>query len=61
MEGTSGFGFELSMRVKREPGDINPPTWPAALMQALSRYVFQSGAQGALLLIFCQFEAAIGY
>ena len=42
-DGPSGFGFELTFRLKREPGEANPPTWPAALMQALARYVFQSG------------------
>jgi len=41
-DGPSGFGFELTFRLKREPGESNPPTWPAALMQALARYVFQS-------------------
>ncbi|XP_025095733.1 suppressor of fused homolog [Pomacea canaliculata] len=41
-DGPSGFGFELTMRLKREPEETNPPTWPAALMQALARYVFQS-------------------
>ncbi|ELU09419.1 hypothetical protein CAPTEDRAFT_156783 [Capitella teleta] len=38
----SGFGFELTFRLKREPEETAPPTWPAALMQALARYVFQS-------------------
>uniref|UniRef100_A0A2P2HXG0 Suppressor of fused homolog n=2 Tax=Hirondellea gigas TaxID=1518452 RepID=A0A2P2HXG0_9CRUS len=38
----SGFGFELTMRLKREPTDKAPPTWPAALMQSLAKYVFQS-------------------
>ncbi|XP_039263815.2 suppressor of fused homolog [Styela clava] len=38
----SGFGFELTMRLKREPGETGPPTWPAELLQALGRYVFQS-------------------
>lgn len=42
-EGPSGFGFELTFRLKREKGEMSPPTWPAALMQALARYVFQSG------------------
>ena len=42
-EGPSGFGFELTFRLKREPGETNPPTWPATLMQALARYVFQTG------------------
>lgn len=39
----SGFGFELTMRLKREAGETGPPTWPAELLQALARYVFQSG------------------
>lgn len=41
-DGPSGFGFELTFRLRREPGETNPPTWPAALMQSLARYVFQS-------------------
>ncbi|XP_053203998.1 suppressor of fused homolog [Panonychus citri] len=37
----SGYGFELTFRLKKddEPG---PPTWPAMVMQALAKYVFQS-------------------
>ena len=42
-EAPSGFGFELTFRLKREKGEMAPPTWPATLMQALARYVFQSG------------------
>lgn len=42
-EGPSGFGFELTFRLRREAGETAPPTWPAELMQGLSRYVFQSG------------------
>ncbi|KAG8222758.1 hypothetical protein J437_LFUL008156 [Ladona fulva] len=38
----SGFGFELTFRIKREPEETAPPTWPAALMQALAKYVFNS-------------------
>ncbi|XP_078499782.1 suppressor of fused homolog isoform X2 [Lissotriton helveticus] len=41
-EGLSGFGFELTFRLKREAGESAPPTWPAELMQGLARYVFQS-------------------
>jgi len=41
--GPSGFGFELTFRLRREPGETAPPTWPATLLQALARYVFQSG------------------
>ncbi|XP_065156532.1 suppressor of fused homolog [Atheta coriaria] len=42
-DGTSGFGFELTFRLKREPGESSPPTWPATLMQSLAKYVFHSG------------------
>lgn len=42
-EGLSGFGFELSFRLRREPEETAPPTWPATLMQSLAKYVFQSG------------------
>ncbi|XP_065338196.1 suppressor of fused homolog [Cloeon dipterum] len=38
----SGFGFELTFRLKREIEEITPPTWPATLLQALAKYVFQS-------------------
>ncbi|XP_070540904.1 suppressor of fused homolog [Ptychodera flava] len=41
-EGPSGFGFELTFRLKREATETAPPTWPAELMQGLARYVFQS-------------------
>ncbi len=43
VDGSSGFGFELTLRLKQEMDETAPPTWPAALMQALARYVFQSG------------------
>lgn len=39
----SGFGFELTMRVRCEEGEKSPPTWPATLMQNLARYLFQTG------------------
>jgi len=39
----SGFGFELTFRLRREAGETAPPTWPATLMQSLAKYVFQSG------------------
>ncbi|CAL8106731.1 unnamed protein product [Calicophoron daubneyi] len=41
----SGFGFELTLRVRRDPGELHPPTWPAHLLQSLARYVFRSQAQ----------------
>ncbi|XP_019877711.1 suppressor of fused homolog isoform X2 [Aethina tumida] len=42
-EDSSGFGFELTFRLKREPEETAPPTWPATLMQSLAKYVFHSG------------------
>ncbi|KAH8019712.1 hypothetical protein HPB51_021034 [Rhipicephalus microplus] len=39
----SGFGFELTFRLRKEPDETGPPTWPAAVMQGLAKYVFQSG------------------
>ncbi|XP_072398428.1 suppressor of fused homolog [Diabrotica undecimpunctata] len=42
-ESLSGFGFELTFRLRREPEETAPPTWPATLMQSLAKYVFQSG------------------
>lgn len=41
----SGFGFELTFRLRKEEGDTAPPTWPAAVMQGLAKYVFQSGKE----------------
>ena len=39
---TSGYGFELTFRLKR--GDEEqPPVWPINLLQNLARYVFSSG------------------
>ncbi|OQR71854.1 suppressor of fused-like [Tropilaelaps mercedesae] len=38
----SGFGFELTFRLRKEERDTAPPTWPAAVMQGLAKYVFQS-------------------
>ncbi|KAJ8980094.1 hypothetical protein NQ317_008555 [Molorchus minor] len=35
--------FELTFRLKREPEETAPPTWPATLMQSLAKYVFHSG------------------
>ncbi|KAF5295325.1 hypothetical protein FQA39_LY13190 [Lamprigera yunnana] len=42
-DGISGYGFELTFRLKRQPEETAPPTWPATLMQSLGKYVFQSG------------------
>lgn len=38
----SGYGFELTFRLKREDEE-QPPVWPVSLLQNLARYVFSSG------------------
>jgi hypothetical protein len=40
---TSGWGFELTFRLRKSPSDGDPPAWPLSLMQNLARYVFQTG------------------
>lgn len=39
----SGWGFEFTFRLRRDPADDSPPMWPAGLLQNLARYVFSSG------------------
>lgn len=39
----SGFGFELTFRLARDPGAETPPIWPINFLQNLARYVFESG------------------
>lgn len=39
----SGFGFELTFRLKKEEGEEEPPAWALNLLQNLGRYVFNSG------------------
>ncbi len=36
----SGWGFELSFRLKRQDGETSPPEWPLPVLQNLARYVF---------------------
>ncbi|KAF7256238.1 hypothetical protein EG68_06989 [Paragonimus skrjabini miyazakii] len=44
-EDPSGFGFELTLRIRRDATETSPPTWPAHLLQSIARYVFHSQAQ----------------
>ncbi|MHA7966921.1 suppressor of fused domain protein [Paenibacillus sp. CAU 1782] len=39
----SGYGFELTMRLAKAPGEGEPPAWSMNLLQNLARYVFKSG------------------
>lgn len=39
----SGFGFELTLRLKTEPDSAEPPIWVLNFLQNLARYVFKSG------------------
>jgi suppressor of fused-like protein len=38
----SGWGFELSFRLKRGPKEKLPPEWPLPFLQKLARYVFNT-------------------
>jgi hypothetical protein len=40
---TSGYGFELTIRVRRGPDELAPPNWALNLLQELARYVFETG------------------
>lgn len=39
----SGFGFELTFRLRKNPNDSSPPPWPANILQSLAKYVFHTG------------------
>ncbi|MFG1857079.1 suppressor of fused domain protein [Actinomadura geliboluensis] len=39
----SGWGFEFTFRLARDPAEEKPPVWAANLLQNLGRYVFTSG------------------
>lgn len=38
----SGWGFELTFRLARAPGEEQPPSWAMNFLQNLGRYVFKS-------------------
>lgn len=40
---TSGFGFELTLRLARAPAESAPPRWALDMLQNLARYVYDSG------------------
>ncbi|EIT86238.1 BtrU protein [Fictibacillus macauensis ZFHKF-1] len=39
----SGYGFELTFRLKKETGETEPPMWVISLLQNLARYVMSTG------------------
>ncbi len=39
----SGWGFELTFRLVRQPTEEHPPDWPLSFLQNLARYVYDSG------------------
>eukprot|EP00658_Telonema_sp_P-2_P032389 TRINITY_DN2399_c0_g3_i1.p1 TRINITY_DN2399_c0_g3~~TRINITY_DN2399_c0_g3_i1.p1 ORF type:complete len:301 (+),score=67.61 TRINITY_DN2399_c0_g3_i1:94-996(+) len=41
-EGLNGFGFELTLRATKMPGEDTAPIWVFALMQKLARHCFQN-------------------
>lgn len=42
-EENSGYGYELTIRVKKEINGNEPPKWPVKLLQALAKYSFENG------------------
>lgn len=40
---TSGWGFELTMRVPRTPEVADPPPWPFNLLEQVARFVREQG------------------
>lgn len=38
----SGWGFELSFRLRRGSAETEPPLWPVMMLQNIARYVFRS-------------------
>lgn len=40
----SGYGYELTIRVRKPANEKTPPLWPIKLLQALARYSFNNGA-----------------
>ena len=39
----NGYGFELTFRLPRAPGENEPPAWALNFLQNLARYVFTTG------------------
>lgn len=39
----SGFGFELTFRLKKMEEEQSPPMWPTTLLNKLAAYVFHTG------------------
>jgi hypothetical protein len=39
----SGYGFELTFRLRAASSEESPPTWALSFLQNLARYVFSSG------------------
>jgi hypothetical protein len=40
---TSGYGLELTFRLRCDPDEVDPPIWAVNFLQDLARYVFESG------------------
>jgi hypothetical protein len=37
----SGYGFEMTWRLRRDAAESEPPTWPMQLMQRIARFVIE--------------------
>ncbi|MET7419241.1 suppressor of fused domain protein [Dactylosporangium sp. NPDC005555] len=58
----SGWGYEFTFRVRRSPGETEPPVWAANFLQNLARYNFSSGnGFAANLQVDLNGPIALGY
>ena len=39
----SGFGFEMTLRLVKQPGEDEPPMWAMSFLQNIATYVFETG------------------
>jgi suppressor of fused-like protein len=46
-DGPSGFGYELTFRLSKLPGEEHAPSWPSDVMNTLGRYFLATGARVA--------------
>ena len=56
-EEVSGYGFELTLRLKKSEDEMEPPMWPSTLMNRLAGYVFDTGQYTGYLAVFITWES----
>ena len=53
----SGFGFEVTFRLKVAAKGETAPMWPASLLNSLARYVFKTGEIIIIIIIIILYSA----